>query len=60
MRKKNKNKKKEKNKKKRIAQRFTINLHSETLNSFSFFLIERKKRNTCYLFSVSGKQNRLD
>jgi hypothetical protein len=33
-----KNKKRKKEKKK-TAQRFTVDLHSETLSSFSFFLI---------------------
>jgi len=45
---------------KKIAQHFIINLHGKTLSNFSFFLIKRKKRNIRYLFSVSGKQNRLD
>ena len=31
--------KKQEKKKKMIAQRFTVDLHSETLSSFSFFLI---------------------
>ena len=41
-REKNKNRKKQEKKRKkkeRTAQRFTVDLHSETLSSFSFFLI---------------------
>ena len=33
--------KKTKKKKERTAQRFTMDLHSETLSSFSFFLIHQ-------------------
>ena len=36
---KNKNRKKWKKKKEKTAQRFTVDLHSKTLSSFSFFLI---------------------
>jgi hypothetical protein len=39
-RKKNKNRKKNGKKKERTAQRFTVDLHSEILSSFSFFLID--------------------
>ena len=38
-----KNGKKKTKKKKRTAQRFTVDLHSETLSSFSFFLIPKEK-----------------
>jgi len=41
MGKKIKRKKKGKKKKERTAQRFTVDLHSETLSSFSFFLIHQ-------------------
>jgi hypothetical protein len=34
-------KNKKKTKKRRTAQRFTVDLHSETLISFSFFLISQ-------------------
>ena len=34
-----KNGKKNEKKKERTAQRFTVDLHSETLSNFSFFLI---------------------
>jgi hypothetical protein len=39
-REKNKNRKKNGKKKERTAQRFTVDLHSEILSSFSFFLID--------------------
>ena len=41
-----KTEKKGEKKKKKIAQRFTVDLHSETLSSFSFFLmlLIKKKR----------------
>jgi hypothetical protein len=36
--------KKNKKKKERTAQRFTVDLHSETLSSFSFFLKRKEKK----------------
>jgi hypothetical protein len=36
-------KKKWEKKKKRTTQRFTVDLHSETLSNFSFFLIPKDK-----------------
>jgi hypothetical protein len=39
--KKQKNKKKTKKKKKKTAQRFTVDLHSETLTSFSLLSINK-------------------
>jgi hypothetical protein len=39
--KKKKKQKKQKKKKKKIAQRFTVDLHSETLNSFSLLSINK-------------------
>ena len=39
-----KNKNRKKKEKKKTAQRFTVDLHSETLSSFSFFLIKASKK----------------
>jgi len=51
--KKMKKKTKKNKKKKRIAQRFTVDLHSETLNNFSFFLIY------IYIYSLEIRASRM-